>query len=42
MIFISADVESKGARRLKLSMSMIKNVCTDIAGLFLMQEDNNI
>ena len=42
MIFVGADMESKGARRLKPSMSMIKNVRTDIAGLFLMQEDSNI
>lgn len=42
MIFVSADVESKGVRRLKPSMSMIKNVGTDIAGLFLVQEDGNV
>lgn len=32
MIFVSADVESRGARRLKWRMSVIKNVGTDIAG----------
>lgn len=34
MIFVSADVESKGARRLKPRMSMIKNVGTDVASFF--------
>lgn len=42
MIFVSADMESEGARILKLSMIMIKNVGTDIARLFLMPEDSNI
>lgn len=41
MIFVSADVESKGVRILKPSTIMIKNVGTDIARLFLMPEDSN-
>lgn len=42
IIFVSADMELKGAKILKPSMSMIKNLHMKIAGLFLMQENSNI
>lgn len=42
VIIVSADVESKGARRLKQSLNMIKNIGTDTAVLFVMQENSNI